>query len=287
MRINIHSRELFHSLIKLNNEMSVKSEVMVKVDNLVKSFGNVIAVNGLSFEVKPGEIFGLLGPNGAGKTTTVKILLGLIEEDSGEIEVFGCDPSKEEIKVKNRIGYVSEDPLIYRSMTPRMLFNFISSIRKLDEKETTEKLRYYFESFEAVEYYDKLIATLSRGNKQKMQVIASLLHDPDLLIMDEPLTGLDAKSAKVLKEILELHTERGGSVIFSTHILEVAEEVCDRIAIMDKGKLVAIGTMEEISVMANKAGADLEDIFLKLTNQDESIVHIVQNLRKMFGNNKK
>ncbi|TET80810.1 MAG: ABC transporter ATP-binding protein [Candidatus Heimdallarchaeota archaeon] len=267
--------------------MSVNSEVMVKVDNLVKSFGNVIAVNGLSFEVKPGEIFGLLGPNGAGKTTTVKILLGLIEEDSGEIEVFGCDPSKEEIKVKNRIGYVSEDPLIYRSMTPRMLFNFISSIRKLDEKETTEKLKYYFESFEAVEYYDKLIATLSRGNKQKMQVIASLLHDPDLLIMDEPLTGLDAKSAKVLKEILELHTERGGSVIFSTHILEVAEEVCDRIAIMDKGKLVAIGTMEEISVMANKAGADLEDIFLKLTNQDESIAHIVQNLRKMFGNNKK
>ncbi len=287
MRINNHSRELFHSMLKLNNEMSVKSEVMVKVDNLVKSFGNVIAVNGLSFEVKPGEIFGLLGPNGAGKTTTVKILLGLIEEDSGEIEVFGLDPSKEEIKVKNRIGYVSEDPLIYRSMTPRMLFNFISSIRKLDEKETTEKLRYYFESFEAVEYYDKLIATLSRGNKQKMQVIASLLHDPDLLIMDEPLTGLDAKSAKVLKEILELHTERGGSVIFSTHILEVAEEVCDRIAIMDKGKLVAIGTMEEISVMANKAGADLEDIFLKLTNQDESIAHIVQNLRKMFGNNKK
>ncbi len=287
MRINNHSRELFHSLLKLDNEMSVKSKVMVKVDNLVKSFGNVIAVNGLSFEVKPGEIFGLLGPNGAGKTTTVKILLGLIEEDSGEIEVFGCDPSKEEIKVKNRIGYVSEDPLIYRSMTPRMLFNFISSIRKLDEKETSEKLKYYFESFEAVEYYDKLIATLSRGNKQKMQVIASLLHDPDLLIMDEPLTGLDAKSAKVLKEILELHTERGGSVIFSTHILEVAEEVCDRIAIMDKGKLVAIGTMEEISVMANKAGADLEDIFLKLTNQDESIAHIVQNLRKMFRNNKK
>ncbi len=267
--------------------MSVNSEVMVKVDNLVKSFGDVVAVNGLSFEVKPGEIFGLLGPNGAGKTTTVKILLGLLEEDSGEIEVFGLDPSKEEIKVKNRIGYVSEDPLIYRSMTPRMLFNFISSIRKLDEKGTTEKLKYYFEIFEAVEYYDKLIATLSRGNKQKMQVIASLLHDPDLLIMDEPLTGLDAKSAKVLKEILELHKERGGSVIFSTHILEVAEEVCDRIAIMDKGKLVAIGTMEELSIMANKAGADLEDIFLRLTNQDESIAHIVQNLRKMLGNNKR
>jgi ABC-2 type transport system ATP-binding protein len=267
--------------------MSEEYKVMVKVENLVKSFGEVIAVNGLSFDVKPGEIFGLLGPNGAGKTTTVKILLGLIEEDSGSIEVFGMDPSKDEIKIKDRLGYVSEDPLIYKSMTPRMLFNFISSIRNLDEAETTEKLHYYFDSLDAVEYYDKLIATLSRGNKQKMQVIASLLHDPDLLIMDEPLTGLDAKSAKVLKEILELHKERGGAVIFSTHILEVAEEVCDRIAIIDKGKLVAIGTVEELSVMANKAGADLEDIFLKLTSQDESVAHIVQNLRKMFSNNRK
>ena len=267
--------------------MNEESEVMIKVDNLVKSFGDVVAVNGLSFEVKPGEIFGLLGPNGAGKTTTVKILLGLLEEDSGEIEVFGLDPSKDEIEVKKRIGYVSEDPLIYRSMTPRMMFNFISAIRNLDEKETTEKLQYYFDSFEDVEYYDKLIVTLSRGNKQKMQVIASLLHDPDLLIMDEPLTGLDAKSAKVLKEILDLHKERGGSVIFSTHILEVAEEVCDRIAIIDKGKLVAMGTMKELSVLANKVGADLEDIFLKLTSQDESVAHIITNLRKMFSNNRK
>ncbi len=167
-----------------------------------------------------------------------------------------------------------------------MLFNFIASIRGMDESETTEKLQNYFESLEAVEYYDKLVATLSRGNKQKMQVIAALIHDPLLLIMDEPLTGLDAKSSKVVKEILELHKERGGSVIFSTHILEVAEEMCDRIAIMDRGKIIAMGTVEELSKMANKVGADLDDIFLKLTNQDESVNHIVKNLRKMINGNK-
>jgi len=264
-----------------------ESKPMVKVTNLVKSFGPVVAVNDISFEVKPGEIFGLLGPNGAGKTTTVKLLLGLLEPDQGDIEVFGLHPEKDEILIKQNIGYVSEEPLIYKSMTPRMLFDFITSLRNLDPVETTEKLRYYLESLEALEYYEKLVATLSRGNKQKMQVIASLIHEPDLLILDEPLTGLDAKSAKVVKEIIELHTERGGSVIFSTHILEVAEEICDRISIIDRGKLVATGTVEELSKMADKIGADLEDIFLKLTNQDESVQHIIKNLRNIMKNNKK
>ena len=266
--------------------MSVGSKSMIKVQNITKNFGDVVAVNNLSFDVKPGEIFGLLGPNGAGKTTTVKLILGLLELDQGDIEVFGLHPEKDEVKIKENLGYVSEDPLIYKSMTPRMLFNFIASIRNLDETETTEKLKYYLESLEALEYYDKLIATLSRGNKQKMQVIASLIHEPDLIIADEPLTGLDAKSAKVVKEIFELHSERGGSIIFSTHILEIAEDMCDRIAIIDKGKLVALGTVEELSEMADKAGADLETIFLRLTQQDESVSHIIQNLRKMFHNEK-
>ncbi len=267
--------------------MTTEKSAMVSVTNLTKSFGTVVAVNNISFEVKPGEIFGILGPNGAGKTTTIKQILGLLEQEQGEIRVFGLDPGTDDIEIKRNIGYVSEDPLIYKSMTPRMLFNFIASIRGMDESETTEKLQYYFESFEAVEYYDKLVATLSRGNKQKMQVIAALIHDPLLLIMDEPLTGLDAKSAKVVKEILDLHKERGGSVIFSTHILEVAEEMCDRIAIMDRGKIIAMGTVEELSKMANKVGADLEDIFLKLTNQDESVNHIVKNLRNMMNCNKR
>ncbi|NHJ49939.1 MAG: ABC transporter ATP-binding protein [Asgard group archaeon] len=259
----------------------------VEVNNVVKTFGDVRAVDGLSFYVKPGEIFGLLGPNGAGKTTMVRLILGVLESDSGEITVFDMLPSTDEIAIKQNIGYVSEEPLIYKAMTPQELFNFISSIRKLNPEDVTTKLQRYLESLEAEQYYDKLVATLSRGNKQKMQIIAALLHDPKLLIMDEPLTGLDAKSAKVVKEILELHAENGGSVIFSTHILEVAEEVCDRICIIDKGKAVATGTMEELSILADKAGADLEEIFLKLTQQDESVNLIINNLRKLTRNGNK
>ncbi|NHJ87837.1 MAG: ABC transporter ATP-binding protein [Asgard group archaeon] len=259
------------------------TNVIVIVNNVAKSFGDVHAVDGLSFEVKPGEIFGLLGPNGAGKTTTVKLILGLLDYDSGEIAVFDKIPSKDDFEIKQDIGYVSEEPLIYKSMTAKELFDFISSIRKLDPKETTIKLQKYLESLEAEEYYDKLIATLSRGSKQKMQIIAALLHEPKLLILDEPLTGLDAKSVKVVKEIIDLHTENGGSVIFSTHILEVAQDICDRICIINKGKAVATGTMEELSKLADKAGADLEDIFLKLTQQDESVEKIINNLRKLSG----
>lgn len=257
---------------------------LVKVNKVVKTFGDVRAVDGLSFVVKPGEIFGLLGPNGAGKTTTVKLILGLLELDAGDITVFDMLPSTDEMAIKRKIGYVSEEPLIYKSMTPKELFDFTSSIRKLNPEDTTAKLQRYLESLEAEQYYDKLIATLSRGNKQKMQVIAALLHEPKLLIMDEPLTGLDAKSAKVVKEILELHAENGGSVIFSTHILEVAEEVCDRICIINEGKAVATGTMDELSKLADKAGADLEEIFLKLTQQDESVNRIISNLRKLTNN---
>ncbi len=258
---------------------------IVEVSNVVKTFGDVRAVDGLTFVVEPGEIFGLLGPNGAGKTTTIKLILGLLELEAGEITVFNLQPSKDDMAIKQNIGYVSEEPLLFKSMTPKELFDFTSSIRKLNPKDTTIKLQKYLESLEAEQYYEKLIATLSRGNKQKMQIIAALLHDPKLLILDEPLTGLDAKSVKVVKEILELHVENGGSVIFSTHILEVAEEMCDRICIINNGKEIATGTMSELSKLADKAGADLEDIFLKLTQQDESIHLIVNNLRKLSSKN--
>ena len=239
------------------------------------------AVNELSLEIKRGKIFGLLGPNGAGKTTAVKMMLGLLESDEGEISILGFHPERDEIEVKNCIGYVSEEPLIYKSLTPKELFNFIASIRKLDGEKVTKKLAEYLEALNAVEYYERLISTLSRGNKQKIQIIAALMHDPAILIMDEPLSGLDAKSVKVVKEILELHTQRGGSVLFSTHIMEIAEDLCDEIAIIDKGKLVAQGTVAELRQRANLLGEemDLEDIFLKLTEQDESVKHIIEKLR--------
>jgi len=260
------------------------NDVMISVNNLKKFFGDVKAVNGVSFDVKKGEIFGLLGPNGAGKTTTIKLLLGLLESDEGELEVLGMDPEKDEIKIKGRIGYVSEEPLIFKSLTPKDLFNFVASIRGMESEETTEKAQQYLESLGALDYYQQLIATLSHGNKQKIQIIAAILHEPDLLILDEPLAGLDAKSVKVMKEILDMHLEKGGSVLFSTHIMEIAEELCDRIGIINKGKIVGIGTIDELNEQANKIGARLEDVFLRLTEQDTSVEEIVKKLRKSFNN---
>ncbi len=163
------------------------------------------------------------------------------------------------------------------------MFNFIASIRSLEAEEASKRAQEYLESLGALEYYEQLVATLSHGNKQKIQIISAILHDPDLLIMDEPLAGLDAKSVKVVKEILDIHIENGGAVLFSTHIMEVAEDLCDRIAIMNRGKLVGIGTMEELRQQADRLGANLEDVFLRLTEQDVSVNEIVKKLRKSFN----
>jgi len=265
--------------------MKNNESVLLDVESLSKSFENVQAVDNLSFQIRKGEIYGLLGPNGAGKTTTIKLILGLLEADAGNIKVLGLNPEVDEVEIKNQIGYISEEPLIYKSLTPKELFNFIASIRKLDGEGVSKKLAEYLEGLSAIEYYERLISTLSRGNKQKVQIIAALLHDPEILIMDEPLAGLDAKSVKVVKEIVELHTKRGGSVLFSTHIMEVAEDLCDRIGIINQGKLVATGTMDELRNQAQKLGSDfdLEDIFLKLTDQDDSVNEIIGRLRQTMN----
>lgn len=260
----------------------MSNDVIIKVENLKKYFGEVKAVNDISFNVHNGEVFGLLGPNGAGKTTTIKLLLGLLEPLEGDMSIFGLNPERDEVQIKRRIGYVSEEPLIFKSLTPKDLFSFIASIRGLDGDETSEKAKEYLESLEADEYYEQLIATLSHGNKQKIQIIAAILHEPDLLILDEPIAGLDAKSVKVVKEILDLHTKQGGAVLFSTHIMEIAQELCDRIGIINKGKMVGIGTIEELRQQSNKLGASLEDVFLRLTEQDASVDEIVKRLRASY-----
>ncbi len=261
----------------------MNDSIMISVKDLKKFFGEVKAVNGISFDVKKGEVFGLLGPNGAGKTTTIKLLLGLLEPNEGTIKIMDLNPEIDEVQIKSRVGYVSEEPLIFKSLTPKDLFNFIASIRKLNAEETSERAQEYMESLGALEYYEQLVATLSHGNKQKIQIISSILHDPDLLILDEPLSGLDAKSVKVVKEIIDIHIENGGAVLFSTHIMEIAEDLCDRIAILNRGKIVGIGTMDELRQQADHVGANLEDVFLRLTEQDVSVNEIVKKLRKSFS----
>ena len=278
---SLHRDEKEVSVGDLVKGKIVDNKVIV-VKGLKKFFGDVKAVNGISFDVRQGEIFGLLGPNGAGKTTTIKLLLGFLEPDEGEMSILGLNPEYDDVQIKDRVGYVSEEHLKFKALTLKGLFNFIASIRGLDENLSTKLIKDYLESFEIIEYYDQLIASLSHGDKQKLQVIVAVLHEPDLLILDEPVAGLDPKSVKVVKSILELHTQRGGSVLFSTHIIEIAEDLFDRIGIIHKGKMVGIGTLEDLRQQADKVGASLEDIFLRLTEQDTSVNEIVKKLRASF-----
>jgi len=255
----------------------------VSIDNLVKSFGELIAVNDLTLDVREGEIYALLGPNGAGKTTTIKMLMGLLDPDSGNVSVFGVDSNKNPVEVKNLVGYVPEDQQLYDSLTPRELFEFIASIRKLPQEKVTKRMSEFVKALDFERYYDNMIVTLSQGNKQKTMLIAALLHRPKLLILDEPFSSLDVRSAKIMKDIVKIHAENGGSVLLSTHVMEVAEGLCDRVGIIDEGVLVAEGTLDELRFKAQREGATLESIFLKLTEQEEEVAEGVSVLREALS----
>jgi len=255
----------------------------VSIENLVKSFGELIAVNDLTLDVREGEIYALLGPNGAGKTTTIKMLMGLLDPDSGNVSVFGVDSNKNPVEVKNLVGYVPEDQQLYDSLTPRELFEFIASIRKLPQEKVTKRMSEFVKALDFERYYDNMIVTLSQGNKQKTMLIAALLHRPKLLILDEPFSSLDVRSAKIMKDIVKIHAENGGSVLLSTHVMEVAEGLCDRVGIIDEGVLVAEGTLDELRFKAQREGATLESIFLKLTEQEEEVAEGVSVLREALS----
>jgi ABC-2 type transport system ATP-binding protein len=251
----------------------------VKVEGLVVAYGSFVAVDNLSFNVKSGEIYGLLGPNGAGKTTTLKVLVGVLEPRSGKVEVFGT-PLSDEVAVKSQIGYVPEEVVLLDSLTPREFLEFTSSIRKLQRNTINPRLERLTSAFEFRQYFDTPIAVLSMGNKQKVAIIAALLHEPPLLILDEPLIGLDARSSKILKELITFHAKKGGAVIFSTHIMEVAEKLCTRVAIINKGKIVGEGTVDDLRRLVKSAEGSLEDIFLKVTEQEAGMQEIVRALEE-------
>ena len=255
---------------------------VLEVEGLRKYFEDVRAVDGLSFSVRSGEVYGLLGPNGAGKSTTLRCILGLYNIQGGRISVQGHDPLAKPEEARKVIGYVSEEPEIYKSLTVRELLNFVASIREIDGETTSERVRQMLTSLDADQYFDSVVATLSRGNVQKVQVIAAMLHEPDLLIMDEPLTALDAKARKVVKELIRLHVRRGGAVLLSTHVMEQAQDDCHRIGIIDKGRMVAEGSLEELRALEHAAGASLEDLFLRITEQDQSVEEIMRRFEEAY-----
>jgi len=261
---------------------------MIEARGVVKNYGSVAALSGLDLRVMPGEVYGLLGPNGAGKTTMLRIITGLTEPTSGSVRVMGYDPTVNPLEVKSAIGYVPENSVLYESLTPRDLFEFVASIRRIDPRVVNERTGRLASAFGLGDYYDSPIATLSMGTRQKVSVIASLLHEPPLLLLDEPLNGLDARSSRILKDLISFHAQsRGGGVLFSTHIMEVAERICTRIGIIYQGRIVAEGSLDELRQEASgreQGGqATLEEVFLKLTHEEEEVAETVKALREAFS----
>lgn len=239
---------------------------MLNIKNLSKTYGkaNFKAVDDMSLEVNDGEIFGFLGPNGAGKTTTIKMIVGLLQPDAGSIEVEGINVWDNPYEAKKMISYVPDNPQIYTKLKGIEYLNFIADVYKVSKKERDERINKYASVFEIQSALTDIIESYSHGMQQKLVLTAALLHEPELMVLDEPMVGLDPKSSFALKEIMKQYCEMGKSIFFSTHVLEVAERICDRVAIINKGKLIAQGTVAELRA---KLGEDdsLEEIFLEIT----------------------
>jgi ABC-2 type transport system ATP-binding protein len=254
-------------------------QLAVRVEGLAVNYGSFVAVDNLSFTVKTGEIYGLLGPNGAGKTSTLKVLVGVLEPAKGKVDIFNT-PLSDEVAAKSQIGYVPEEVVLLDSLTPREFLEFTSSIRRLDANVINSRLERLTSAFELKQYFDTPIAALSMGNKQKVAIISALLHEPHLLILDEPLVGLDARSSKILKELITFHAKKGGAVIFSTHIMEIAEKLCTRVGIINKGKIVSEGTVEDLRRLVKGKEGSLEEIFLKITEQEAGMQDVLKALEE-------
>jgi ABC-2 type transport system ATP-binding protein len=244
------------------------SSPLIETSHLVKRFGDKVAVNDISFDVRAGEVFGFLGPNGAGKTTTIKMIVGLLQPSSGTVKVAGFDVQKESMQAKASSGYVPDTPNLYMKLSARELLRFVGDLYELKRGKVDERIDELLRMFDLADVRDDLIDSYSHGMKQKAALAAALIHDPKVLVLDEPTVGLDPKSARLIKDILRQLADRGAAVFLSTHILEIAERMCDRIGIIDHGNLVAQGTMAELRA-SSTGGGSLEDIFLALTGGAE------------------
>ena len=235
---------------------------MLKIENLTKIYGNKKAVDNLSLHIKPGEIYGFIGHNGAGKTTTLKSCCGILQYDSGEIFVDGVSMKRDPIVCKSKIAYIPDNPDLYEFMTGIQFLNFTADVFGVGADERQELIRKYADAFELTGDLAQPISAYSHGMKQKLAIISALIHSPKLIIMDEPFVGLDPKSSHLLKQIMREMCDNGGAIFFSTHVLEVAEKLCDKIAIIKNGRLIKWGSAEEV-----KGDTSLEDVFLELEEE--------------------
>ena len=232
---------------------------MLKIENLSKSYGEKKAVIDLSIHIAPGEIYGFIGHNGAGKTTTLKACAGILQFDKGEIFVDGVSMKKDPIGCKKKMAYIPDNPELYDFMTGLQYLDFIADIYGVTIEERKERIHKYASAFEIEKDLPALISSYSHGMKQKLAIISAWIHNPKLIMMDEPFVGLDPKAAKLLKDMMREVCDNGGAIFFSTHVLDVAEKPCDKVAIIKKGELIRSGTMEQV-----KGDESLEDVFLEL-----------------------
>ena len=232
---------------------------MLRIEHLTKKYGEKKAVDDLSLHIEKGEIYGFIGHNGAAKTTTIKSVVGILDFDEGEIFIDGKSVKKDSLECKRVIAYIPDNPDLYEFMSGLQYLNFISDIFGVEEKERKERIEKYSTAFEIKEDLASPISSYSHGMKQKLAIISALVHDPKLIIMDEPFVGLDPIASHLLKDIMREKCNEGGAIFFSTHVLEVAEKLCDKIAIIKGGKLIKSGTMEEV-----KGDSSLESVFLEL-----------------------
>lgn len=232
---------------------------MLKINSLTKKYGDKVAVNNLSLHIAPGEIYGFIGHNGAGKTTTLKSIAGILDYDSGEILIDGKSAKSEPLACKAVTAYIPDNPDIYDFMTGIQYLNFIADVFKVSESERSSRISEYAKMFEIEDSLNDLIGTYSHGMKQKLVIISALIHSPKLIMMDEPFVGLDPKATHQLKQIMRNICDNGGAIFFSTHVLEVTEKLCDKVAVIKGGNLVASGTVDEV-----KGNSSLEDAFLEM-----------------------
>ncbi|TVP94566.1 MAG: ABC transporter ATP-binding protein [Acholeplasmatales bacterium] len=246
---------------------------MLEVNNVSKNYGSKEAVKNVSFTIKPGEVYGFLGHNGAGKTSTIKMCTGLLAPTSGTIKVCGYDISRQNLAAKQRIGYVPENPYLYNKLTGREFVELVSKVyRKADSHAIQADIAELLNSVEMSVDADKLIGSYSQGMRKKITLCAALVHKPKVIFLDEPTNGLDASSARVVKDLFRKSAHEGAAVLFTTHILEIAEKLCDRIGIVHQGVLIVEGTVEEIKTTYRDYGDNLEDIYLGITKK-ESVHH--------------
>jgi len=251
---------------------------VIEAFEVSKSFGEIRALDSVSLKCDAGEVVGLLGPNGSGKTTLIRIIMGLELRDSGRVSVDGIDPGGDPVEVRKLVGYVPETVALYDSLTPKEYFQFVSAVRRIDREKYVTKVKKLASAFGLTERLDDFVGALSRGNRQKVAIIGALLHDPKVILLDEAIVGLDPPSAAIFRELLRESLKRGSTVLFSTHILEMAEAICNRVVIVAKGKKVGEGNVQELRRLVSES-ASLEEVFMKLTGEEEELVKVISALR--------